>query len=82
MSNTSFLTVKVSMICEKTVEVEVIVPIESLSKDNEGLYSFDEIQDKAKSLAEVAINSCHDFDHMILDSAHVIHTPDDFEYWS
>jgi len=80
MSKTEFVTVKVSMICEKTVEVEVAVPIESLTKDEEGIYSFDEIQEKAKELAEGIIKE-RDFDSMTLDLADVIEAPDGFDYW-
>jgi hypothetical protein len=43
MSKAEFVTVKVYMICEKTVEVQVSVPVKSLAKDEEGIYSFDEI---------------------------------------
>ena len=80
MSKAEFVTVKVSMICEKTVEVEVAVPIESLTKDEEGIYSFDEIQEKSKELAESIIKG-RDFDNMTLDMAQVIKAPDNFEYW-
>lgn len=81
MSKAEFVTVKVYMICEKTVEVQVSVPIESLVKDEEGIYSFDEIQEKAKELAKGIIKE-RDFDSMTLDMAQVIKAPDDFEYWT
>jgi DNA polymerase III delta prime subunit len=81
MSKTEFVTVKVSMICEKTVEVQVSVPVKSLAKDEEGIYSFDEIQEKAKELAEGIIKG-RDFDNMTLDMAQVIKAPDDFDYWT
>lgn len=80
MSKTEFVTVKVSMICEKTVEVQVSVPVKSLEKDEEGIYSFDEIQEKAKELAEGIIKE-RDFDNMTLDMAQVIEAPDGFDYW-
>lgn len=81
MSKTEFVTVKVSMICEKTVEVEVAVPVKSLEKDEEGIYSFDEIQEKSKELAESIIKE-RDFDNMTLDMAQVIEAPDGFDYWT
>jgi DNA polymerase III delta prime subunit len=81
MSKAEFVTVKVSMICEKTVEVQVSVPIESLVKDEEGIYSFDEIQEKSKELAESIIKE-RDFDNMTLDMAQVIEAPDGFDYWT
>jgi tRNA(Ser,Leu) C12 N-acetylase TAN1 len=81
MSKAKFVTVNVTMICEKTVEVQVAVPIESLSKDEEGIYSFDEIQERAKELAEGIIKG-RDFDNMTLDMAQVIKAPDDFDYWT
>jgi hypothetical protein len=80
MSKTEFVTVKVSMICEKTIEVEVAVPIESLTKDEEGICSFDEIQEKAEQLAKGMIKE-QDFDSMTLDYVEVFDSPDDFEYW-
>ena len=81
MSKAEFVTVKVSMICEKTVEVQVSVPIEFLVKDEEGIYSFDEIQEKSKELAESIIKE-RDFDNMTLDMAQVIEAPDGFDYWT
>jgi hypothetical protein len=80
MNKTEFVTVKVSMICEKTVEVEVAVPIDSLVKDEEGIYSFDEIQEKAQELADGIINES-DFCSINLDFVEVVDTPDGFEYW-
>ena len=87
MSRAEFVTVEVSMICEKTVKIQVCVPIESLMKDEEGIYSFDEIQEKSQGLAESiikerVINPHWDFDSMTLDMARVIKAPDDFEYWT
>jgi hypothetical protein len=81
MSNQKFVTVNVTMICEKSIEVQVLVPIESLEKDKEGIYSFDAIQEIAQGLAESEIIRSQDFDSIILDSAEVIDCPEDFEYW-
>ena len=80
MSKTEFVTVKVSMICEKTVEVQVSVPVKSLAKDEEGIYSFDVIQEKAQELAESMIKES-DFCSINLDFVEVVDTPDGFEYW-
>jgi len=77
-----FITVKVTMICEKTVEFEVSIPIESLLKDGDGIYSFDEIQEVAQNLAQAKIRSDQEFDSISLDAAEIARCPDDFDWWT
>lgn len=75
-----FFKVKVTMICEKSVEVEVAVGLDELTPDEDGTYSGDEINDRAEKLARECIVRNYDFDHMELDVLEIA-APDDVEYW-
>jgi hypothetical protein len=75
-----FFKVKVTMICEKSVEVEVAVGLDELTPDEDGTYSGDAINDRAEELARECINRNYDFDHMELDALEIV-APDNVEYW-
>jgi len=75
-----FFKVKVTMICEKSVEVEVAVGLDELTPDEDGIYSGDAINDRAEELARGCIGRNYDFDHMEIDAAEIT-APDDVEYW-
>jgi hypothetical protein len=76
-----FFKVKVKMICEKSVEVEVAVGLDELTPDEDGTYSGDAINDRAEELARECISRNYDFDHMELDASEIV-APDNVEYWT
>ncbi len=76
------IKVKVRMICEKWIEVDVAIPIESLDPDSDGIYSSDQIQDRAVGLAEGVIDLNYNFDSYQLDSFEILDCPKDFDYWT
>jgi hypothetical protein len=75
-----FFKVKVTMICEKSVEVEVAVGLDELTPDEDGSYSGDAINDRAEELARQCISRNYDFDHMELDASEIV-APDNVDYW-
>jgi len=77
-----FFKVKVTMICEKSVEVEVAVALDELTPDEDGSYSGDAINDRAEELARECISRNYDFDHMTVDLTEMIYAPDVVEYWT
>ena len=76
------IKVKVRMICEKCIEVDVAIPIESLDPDSDGIYSSDQIQDRAVGLAEGVIDLNYNFDSYQIDSFEILDCPEDFDYWT
>lgn len=76
------IKVRVRMICEKWVEVDVAIPIESLDPDADGIYSSDQIQVHAAGLAEGVIDLNYNFDSYQLDSFEILDCPKDFDYWT
>ena len=75
------ITVKVRLICEKFIDVDINIPIEGLTPDGEGIYSFDEIQGQAEALALDLVAANGDFDSVKMDEAVITDCPDDLEYW-
>ena len=77
------IKVKLSYIVESIQRIEVEVPISSLSKDENGIYSGDEIQNIANKLALKELKKKSPKSHHSLDEFTIVEKslPEDFEYW-
>jgi hypothetical protein len=80
MSNV--LQVKITMIRTIVEEHVVDVPIDYLSADEEGIYSFDQIKEEAESLIRIRTPHTPDTLSLEVDEVEILDSPDDFNYWS
>jgi hypothetical protein len=76
------LQVKITMIRTIVEEHVVDVPIDYLSADEEGTYSFYEIKEEAESILRIRTPHTRDTLSLEVDAVEILDSPDDFNYWS